>query len=192
MKRALLLVCAACAGGEKTPRTEVAIAPQSATSTSRASAVTAPDAGDDDDLLNMLMNADAGPHTESEAEEDALLNQMMNQGNQHAPPVVVLADGTTETDGQRAIVRRVVRQNFGKLRACYDKGLAAKPGLAGRVVVRFTIDPAGKVAKTESTSATTLPSADVSACVATAFKSFVFPQPRGGSWTVDYPIVFPP
>jgi hypothetical protein len=42
-------------------------------------------------------------------------------------------------------VLRIVRQNFGRFRFCYEEGLARKPTLSGRVAVNFVIDRAGAV-----------------------------------------------
>ena len=37
------------------------------------------------------------------------------------------------------VVKRIVRQNFGRFRLCYENGLRTNPKLAGKVVVTFTI-----------------------------------------------------
>src|SRR5262249_44504331 len=45
----------------------------------------------------------------------------------------------------REAVHRVVEAHKGAVKYCYEKELAAKPDLAGRVTVRFTIDGTGAV-----------------------------------------------
>jgi hypothetical protein len=88
-------------------------------------------------------------------------------------------------------VRRVVRQNFGRFRACYEKSLLRNPTLEGRVSTRFVIDRSGAVVSAED-GGSDLPDAGVVACVVGAFRGISFPQPEGGIVTVSYPIVFSP
>lgn len=84
-------------------------------------------------------------------------------------------------------IQRVVRQNFGRFRACYEDGLVRNPSLEGRVEVKFVIDRAGSVA---SASASGFGDEGVSRCVARAYEAMSFPQPEGGIVTVVYPLVF--
>lgn len=191
----LFVVLAACAGDP--PHAQVAIAPPPSASASSEPEITVSpeDAGvSDDDLFDAMMNDHPRPNNQS-AEEDALLDQMLNNGNppKHGPPVVHVDNDTTELHGQLLVIRRVIRQNDASIRACYEKGRAAKPDLAGRVVLRLRIDASGNVTSAESTARTTLPSPSVVACVVAAIKPLVFPQMRGGGLVVDnYPIVFAP
>ncbi len=86
-------------------------------------------------------------------------------------------------------VQRVVRQSFGRLRACYESGLRRDPGLEGRIAVKFVIDRSGAVVMTSVTERS-LPDAEVAACVARAYGAMSFPEPEGGIVTVVYPIIF--
>ncbi len=86
-------------------------------------------------------------------------------------------------------IQRIVRQNFGRFRACYQRGLLRNPALAGRVTARFVIDRDGAVAKAGN-GGSDLPDAAVIACVVEAFAGLSFPQPEGGIVTVTYPITF--
>jgi hypothetical protein len=86
-------------------------------------------------------------------------------------------------------VRRVVQQNSGRFRACYEKKLLTNPALSGRVTTKFVIGRDGSVVASES-SGSDLPDDDVVACVVRAFGSLSFPQPEGGIVTVVYPLVF--
>jgi hypothetical protein len=86
-------------------------------------------------------------------------------------------------------VQRIVRQNFGRFRACYEDGLKRNPGLAGRVATRFVIGRDGAVSSV-SDGGSDLSDAAVRSCVQRAFRSISFPQPEGGIVTVNYPIVF--
>jgi hypothetical protein len=88
-------------------------------------------------------------------------------------------------------IRRIVRQNFGRFRGCYEAGLLRKPALAGTVTTRFVIGRDGAVSSV-ATGDSTMPDADVAACVVRAFGGISFPEPEGGIVTVTYPIAFSP
>ncbi len=89
------------------------------------------------------------------------------------------------------IIQRVVRQNFGRFRACYEPALAVDPKLAGRVAVRFVIGRDGGVTGTAD-DGSSLPNPVVVACVLSGFRTLQFPAPEGGIVTVVYPIMFSP
>ena len=89
------------------------------------------------------------------------------------------------------VIQRIVRQNDGRYRFCYEKALQANPNLQGRVTVRFLIDRTGAVA-VASDAGSDIPDEGVRKCVVTAFTSLSFPAPDSGIVTVVYPIVFSP
>jgi hypothetical protein len=89
------------------------------------------------------------------------------------------------------VIQRVVRQNFGRFRLCYENGLKGNPALAGRVAVKFVIDRSGAVATTAD-GGSQLPDASVVQCVVRSFGNLSFPQPDNGLVTVVYPLVFSP
>lgn len=99
--------------------------------------------------------------------------------------------GETSVEGRLPpeTVQRIVRQSFGRFRACYNEGLRSNPALAGRVTTRFVIGRDGSVV-TAGDGGSDLPDAGVRACVHRAFSSLSFPQPEGGIVTVAYPILF--
>jgi hypothetical protein len=86
-------------------------------------------------------------------------------------------------------IRRIVRQNFGRFRGCYERGLVKNPALAGTVKTRFVIGRDGAVQSTAD-GGSSMPDPQVAACVVNAFSAISFPQPEGGIVTVSYPIVF--
>ena len=100
--------------------------------------------------------------------------------------------GATKVEGRLPpeVVQRIVRQNFGRFRLCYEAGLRSNPSLQGRVSVRFIIQRDGGV--TGVNGGGDLPDAAVVRCVAAAFNGLSFPQPEGGLVTVEYPIAFTP
>ena len=89
------------------------------------------------------------------------------------------------------VIQRVVRQNFGRFKACYEGGLRGNPNLQGRVAVRFVINHEGSVSNVAN-GGSDLPDAGVVSCVTRSFYGLSFPQPENGIVTVTYPIVFSP
>jgi hypothetical protein len=89
------------------------------------------------------------------------------------------------------VIRRVVRLNSGRYRACYEGALRTDPSLAGRVTVKFVIDRTGAVALAAE-GGSDIPDEGVRRCVVSSFLSLSFPPPENGSVTVVYPIVFSP
>ena len=85
------------------------------------------------------------------------------------------------------VVQRIVRQNFGRFRACYENGLAKNPSLEGRVAIKFVIDSDGSVS-TSHDGGSDLPDASVVSCVVRAMSTPSFPEPAGGIVTVSYPL----
>jgi hypothetical protein len=87
------------------------------------------------------------------------------------------------------VISRIVRQNSGRFRLCYDNGLRTDPNHQGRVAVKFVIDRSGAVASAGD-GGSDLPNAGVVSCVVRAFSNLSFPEPEGGIVTVVYPIIF--
>jgi hypothetical protein len=88
------------------------------------------------------------------------------------------------------VIQRVVRQNFGRFRQCYEIGLRTNPNLEGRVSVRFVIGRDGAVSNVAAGG--DVPDAQVKSCVASAFYGLSFPSPDAGIVTVTYPIMLTP
>jgi hypothetical protein len=110
-------------------------------------------------------------------------------GGKEAPRVRM---GATTVKGRLPpeVVQRIVRQNFGRFRLCYENGLKANPKLEGRVSVTFVIDRSGAVGSVKADG--DMPDRAVRDCVARAFHGLSFPAPEGGIVTVVYPILFSP
>ncbi|HEY6464113.1 MAG TPA: AgmX/PglI C-terminal domain-containing protein, partial [Polyangiaceae bacterium] len=88
-------------------------------------------------------------------------------------------------------IQRVVRESFGRFRACYEPALGQNPSLQGRVSTRFLVARDGVVSFSVD-AGSDLPDARVVSCVVRAFTSVTFPAPAGGTVEVTYPIVFSP
>jgi len=107
------------------------------------------------------------------------------------PPQVRM--GATQVSGRLPpeVIQRIVRQNFGRFRLCYENGLRNNPNLQGRVSVRFVIGRDGAVSNVGN-GGSDMPDGGVVSCVVRAFYGLSFPQPEGGIVTVTYPIMFSP
>ena len=89
------------------------------------------------------------------------------------------------------VIQRVVRQNFGHFRLCFESTLRNSPNLQNRVSVHFVIDVDGTVKKPRDGGSDT-PDTALRACVVEAFRALQFPPPEGGTVTVTYPVLFSP
>ncbi len=100
--------------------------------------------------------------------------------------------GTASVSGglPSEVVHRVVRQNMAMIRACYDKGLARAPAMAGSLKVRFTIDDKGSV--TGLSRSGDLPDETVADCARDTFRRLKFPEPDATSVSVVMTLTFSP
>lgn len=102
-------------------------------------------------------------------------------GEPEAPPGPALT---------REEIRLVVRAKMPELRACFEAGLATDPELGGRVLLRFTIGPAGRTGPVQVVD-DQLGAPAVAACLAELIPRWQFPRPRPGPpMTITYPFVF--
>jgi len=92
----------------------------------------------------------------------------------------------------KEVVQRIVRQNFGRFRLCYEAGLRANPGLTGRVSVAFVIDRNGNVAVASADKSTDMADQNVVSCVVRGFQNLSFPEPKDGTVQVIYPLMLAP
>ncbi len=89
------------------------------------------------------------------------------------------------------VIQRIVRQNTGRFRLCYENALRSDPTLEGTVKVKFVIGTDGEVSSA-SDAGSDLPDATARDCVIRGFKNLSFPQPEGGIVVVTYPLHFAP
>lgn len=87
-------------------------------------------------------------------------------------------------------VATVIRRNHARFRFCYERELNAKPTLGGKISIRFTIAPTGRVADA-LVDESSLGDPSVEGCVTRVMQSLEFKAPRGGGIVVvSYPFVF--
>lgn len=89
------------------------------------------------------------------------------------------------------VIQRIVRQNFGRFRLCYEAGLRANPSLSGRVVTKFVIGRDGAVSQAMD-GGSDIANQEVIGCVVRSFNALSFPAPDNGIATVIYPISLSP
>jgi TonB family protein len=87
------------------------------------------------------------------------------------------------------VVERIVRQNFGRYRLCYENGLRDNPKLEGKVAIQFVIGKDGTV-DSAKVGSSTLANDAVLQCVRRGFMNLSFPEPEHGTATVTCPLVF--
>ncbi len=87
-------------------------------------------------------------------------------------------------------IQRVINSHVGEIQYCYEKQLRGNAGLAGRVVLEWTVTSSGSVSVVK-VATSSLSSADATNCMMDRVKKWKFPKPRGsGNVTVVYPFVF--
>jgi hypothetical protein len=113
----------------------------------------------------------------------------MGQGRK--PKTVKMIEAGTDIQGRLPpdVIKRIVRANYPRFRACYESGLKRDPGLKGTVSVMFIIDTSGAV-ESASGAGGTMTDGTVSSCVVGVYRTLSFPEPEGGKVRVTYPIDF--
>jgi len=112
----------------------------------------------------------------------------------HVAKALPMHEGPMYTDGGRLppeVIQRVVRQNFGRFRLCYENGLRGNPSLNGRVVTKFVIGRDGSVTASQD-GGSDLPDRQVIQCIVRSFGTLSFPEPQGGAAMVTYPLIMQP
>ena len=85
---------------------------------------------------------------------------------------------------------RAIRGHMAEVRACYERALKRRPDIGGRLVLRFTLAPAGTVSAVE-VDEDTLGDPEVTACVRNAVMLWRFAAPPR-KVEVTFPFVFQP
>ncbi len=97
----------------------------------------------------------------------------------------IAAQGSIDRDA----VAKVVNSHLQEVYACYERALLKDPGLAGKVVLEWTIGTNGRVVATK-TKSSTLRSPSVEACILGGLKTWTFPPAKGGAVIITYPFIF--
>lgn len=99
------------------------------------------------------------------------------------PPAATPAAGDCEPGRCLEDISAAVEQHRPAARACYDAGHARTPTLAGRIIIKFEIDPTGAVVDaSQSTQDDQITDAEVVACITDVILRIPFaPSARGKS-----------
>ena len=88
-----------------------------------------------------------------------------------------------------AQVAAVVNRHQGQIRYCYEKGLQSKPGLSGRLKMKWTINSRGMVTAAK-VAGSSLNNRTVESCITKKLKSWRFPRPVGNqNVKVNFPFL---
>lgn len=109
------------------------------------------------------------------------------------PPSASVSAGSSAVSGRIApdVIHSGIRRKVSAIRACYQAELASRPGVGGRVTVRFLIGHDGAVQSVRFQEDAGFSEAALD-CLRRAFYSVRFPATEGGAITVVYPFNFSP
>lgn len=116
----------------------------------------------------------------------------LSAGGVGAGGLVDAIEEETEISGglDPAIISKVVKDNIGRVRYCYERQLAAEPNLYGKIKVTWTITAAGSVS-VQKIDQSTMKNSMVEGCILRTVSKWNFPRPDGGGdVVVSYPFFF--
>jgi len=104
---------------------------------------------------------------------------------------IAITAGTATVLGSidKELIRAVIREHAAQIRFCYEEQLAVNPKLAGKVIIKWTIDADGNASNASVDGAgTSLADDKVHQCMMARIVSWQFPKPKGGGIAViTYP-----
>ncbi|MBW2278027.1 MAG: energy transducer TonB [Deltaproteobacteria bacterium] len=89
----------------------------------------------------------------------------------------------------KEVIRRIVHRHINEVKFCYEKALAQRPDLSGRVAIKFIISGTGAV-QMAAVASSTLGNAQVENCIAQAVRRWTFPQPEGGGIVIAHHVMY--
>lgn len=108
---------------------------------------------------------------------------------QRAPTVRAPKPGQLAGFCKEADILRVVRTRQQGVSFCYEKALARRPDLSGKLTLRWRIDLDGSLSQVQ-VAEDSLGDAEVAGCVRRVVERWRFPRPEGGQCVVHFPFVF--
>lgn len=132
-----------------------------------------------DDLIGNLMGGDGGGL------------DLKKKGSLKISAPEFLKGGSLTGGRSKASIMRVVMQNLAALRYAYNKRLRDKPGLSGKITIKFAIDEFGKVIFTQVVEST-MSDSELEVTVKEKIARWVFEKidKPGDVTEVVYPFVF--
>ena len=86
-------------------------------------------------------------------------------------------------------VAKAINSHLAEVQRCYEAALLKNPGLAGKVVLEWSISTQGRVESSKSKSST-LKDSSVESCILRSLNTWQFPPARGQSVIITYPFIF--
>jgi hypothetical protein len=100
------------------------------------------------------------------------------------------ADSEAPAGFDPQLLARAIKARLGEVRACYERALKRRGDLGGKLVLRFTLTPAGTVAAVDIDE-DTLHDAEVAGCVRSVALRWRFPTPPRAI-EISFPFLFQP
>jgi len=99
--------------------------------------------------------------------------------------------GTAQVRGSlsREVIQRIVRRQLNRVRYCYERRLATRPGLEGSLTVAFVIGVDGSV-QSAAVTRSTLADPPTETCITDVIRRLRFPTSDSNLIGVNYPFVF--
>ncbi|MGM0574833.1 MAG: TonB family protein [Myxococcota bacterium] len=94
--------------------------------------------------------------------------------------------GTGRVD--KKAIARVFSRRKRAIQYCYEKALKVNENVKGKVTIKFTIGPAGRITNVSIVTNST-GDASIGQCIMNKVKTWRFPPPEGGSVTATFPFV---
>jgi hypothetical protein len=107
----------------------------------------------------------------------------------------VIDSGGPEVDSSscdRDAIARYVKRNLRAIQSCYERELKRNVNLKGKVVIRFTISPTGRIQGMPEVEEDTLHNEAVVSCIRNTIRMWMFPIKAEDECPVAYPFVFAP
>ena len=101
------------------------------------------------------------------------------------------ASDRVSSQGQidKEAVAKAINSHLAEVQRCYEAALLKNPGLAGKVVLEWSISTQGRVVSSKSKSST-LKDSSVESCILRSLNTWQFPPARGQSVIISYPFIF--
>lgn len=112
-----------------------------------------------------------------------------NPKDKKGKPTVRIGSGSSSGFCKKGDIRRVVGKKKKNLLKCYKKRLKEKPALRGKLTLRWTIGPNGKVGAV-SPAPNNIGDSELGVCAGKVVKSMEFKKPQGGMCAVKWPFIF--
>lgn len=111
-------------------------------------------------------------------------------------PIHKPLDGS-KIDGSKGLeaeeILKVIRENLGQIKCCYESFLQINPDSSGRIKVLFIVNLDGSVKNVSTKENTVSQSKIMENCISKRMLEWKFPKPRGNiPVTVTYPFEFNP